>query len=1063
MVRILWVCAPSLSFPRLPALLRHLFPLVLLLASSCALGALPAEAQSFRATTGRNHPEIDWRVAETEHFEIVYPARLSGIEAKAAPIAEESYDALSENLGIAPEEKFTIYLSDQDEVANGFAVPLGGGYTQIWVHVNEFATTWTGRAKWLRKVIAHELAHLFHYRAVESDLGLPGIPLATPSFWTEGLAQYETETWNAQRGDRWLRTAVLADELSYEDGRSIRNGRLRYAVGNSQVRYLAAARGDSTIRKILAHRDTSGIFGLEGYTFRSAFEDVTGEDYETFYEDWRRHVNVYYNSLAGRLPAADSLIADSVAAPLEGTPGRYLYDLQPAPRPKGEADRSSPRGRSTPRGGAGTSAADSGRVAVLSVISPTRPLRRLYVLDRETGEAKPVAEGAIKAPVSWSRDGDSLFFARTTRGEHGALVNDLFATNAGGDVGDAERLTHSRRAAAPAPRPGRPDQIAFVGAKGPAANLFLLNRRTGEERRLTAFTGDVQISALTWRPTGGPGVSDTLAFARFTDAGVRDIALLDVGSERVTSITTPRPKGEADRSSPRGERTLRGAPGEDHRVPVFSPGGDRLAYTTFRDDVPNIFIYDLTDGDHRRVTNLAEGATAYGWLAPDSTHPRGRLAAVTAEGKARDRALLLDATHATPDTGNASAPPGFSQWTTARPPQQIPTRIAVDASLVESRRAYSARDNLTHVISGGFPYYAGSRGYGLAAGSVWYEPLGTHAFFGGGGLAVDDPAESFFYGEYRNNQLRPALSLTAKRLPREPQGYGRSGSSFEETTSALQFEADWPVDTWPRPYTETELETEIELADYRPRDTGDLDLAGTGLPPPEEGQELRFELALERKRLPPYARNLVHPLDGHGWRLQLSGAPAVLGTDSQFLRLGAAAFQLLPGLFGRHRLYLYGHAQAQTGDPLAQNVLGLRRTDTEDFRLPPFFYLNVPENERVRGYRSYALGNRVAFGTAEYRVPVASGLQTEVLGLARLGATSAALFADGGLVWNGATPTARRLGLGAELKNEVILAGGALRVGHALGVAQPADRLGTYDERGTDYRAYYRVQAAVPF
>ncbi|PSQ99544.1 MAG: hypothetical protein BRD48_03855 [Bacteroidetes bacterium QS_9_68_14] len=1019
----------------------------MLLASLPALGALPAQAQSFRATTGRNHPEIEWRVAETEHFEIVYPRRLAGIEARAAPIAEESYDALSENLGIAPEEKFTIYLSDQDEIANGFAVPLGGGYTQIWVHVNGFAPTWTGRAKWLRKVIAHELAHLFHFRAVESDLGLAGIPLATPSFWTEGLAQYETEQWDAQRGDRWLRTAVLADELSYTDGQSLRNGRLRYAVGNSQVRYLAATRGDSTIRKVLAHRDTTGP--LKTYTFQGAFEEVTGEDYEAFYEDWRRHVNVYYNSLAGQLPTADSLVADSAAAPMERAPGQYLYDLQPAP---------------------GTAAADSGRVAVLSVISPTRPLRRLYVLDRATGEAEPVAEGAIEAPVSWSRDGDSLFFARTTRGANGSLVNDLFAVGAGGDIGDAERLTRSRRAASPAPRPGRPSQIAFVGAKGSAANLFLLNRRTGEERQLTHFTGDVQISALAWRPgdTDGNagGLSDTLAFARFTDAGMRDIALLDVESGRVTSITAPRPKEGADRSSPRGGSTPRGAPGADNRVPVFAPGGDRLAYTTLRDDVPNIFTYDLVTGTHRRVTNLAEGATAYGWLAPDSTHPRGRLAAVTAEGKARDRALLLNAGHAAPDpdTG-ASAPPGFSEWTTTRPPQEVPTQIAPDASLIEpgSRRAYSAWDNLTHVISGGFPYYAGARGYGVAAGSVWYEPLGTHAFFGGGGLAVNDPSESFFYGEYRNNQFRPALSLTAERLPREPQSYGRSGSSLEETTSALQLEADWAVDMWPRPYTETRLETELELADYRLRDTAGLDLAGTGLPAPEEGQELRFEVALERKRLPPYARNLVHPLDGHGWRLQLSGAPALLGTDSQFLRLGAAGFRLLPGLFGQHRLYLYGHAQAQTGTPLAQRFLGLRRTDTEDLRLPPFFYLSVPDNERVRGYRSYAPGNRVAFGTAEYRVPVVSGLRTEILGLARLGATSAALFADSGLVWDGATPTARRLGLGVELKNEVVLGGGLLRVGHALGVAQPADRVGTYDERGADYRVYYRVQAAVPF
>jgi hypothetical protein len=394
----------------------------------------------------------------------------------------------------------------------------------------------------------------------------------------------------------------------------------------------------------------------------------------------------------------------------------------------------------------------------------------------------------------------------------------------------------------------------------------------------------------------------------------------------------------------------------------------------------------------------------------------------------------------------------------------VPRRIAPDASLINERRAYSSPRNFEHVISGGLPYYAGSRGWGIAAGTVWFEPLGKHALYGGGGLAVDDLRKSFFYGEYVNNQLRPELSLTGERfLPQKSEGYGAGGSAFEETVTSLEFEADWPVDAWPRPFTETELQTELELANHQPADTTGLDLTGTGLEPPEEGQTLRLEVALERKHLAPYAHNIVHPLDAHGWRVELIGAAPVFGADSRFLRANLGAFQVLPGLFGDQRLYFYGHAQAQVGDPLAQNYLGFRRTDTEHFRLPPLFYLNLPENERVRGYRSYAVGDRVLFGTAEYRVPVAPGLGTELLGLVRLGTTSAALFADGGLVWDGTDPTARRLGVGVELKNELVLLGGALRLGHALGLAQPADRVGQYDEFNEDYRLYYRVRAGLPF
>ena len=53
-----------------------------------------SRAQSL-ALFSRNHPELDWRVATTDHFEIVHPARLDSIAARAAPIAETTYDSLA--------------------------------------------------------------------------------------------------------------------------------------------------------------------------------------------------------------------------------------------------------------------------------------------------------------------------------------------------------------------------------------------------------------------------------------------------------------------------------------------------------------------------------------------------------------------------------------------------------------------------------------------------------------------------------------------------------------------------------------------------------------------------------------------------------------------------------------------------------------------------------------------------------------------------------------------------------------------------------------------------------
>ena len=114
-------------------------------------------------------------------------------------------------------------------------------------------------------------------------------------------------------------------------------------------------------------------------------------------------------------------------------------------------------------------------------------------------------------------------------------------------------------------------------------------------------------------------------------------------------------------------------------------------------------------------------------------------------------------------------------------------------------------------------------------------------------------------------------------------------------------------------------------------------------------------------------------------RLQVTGAAPVLGADSRFVRGDAAAYTVLRSV-GLHRLFVYGRAQAQEGTTLAQDVLGLSRHDDVQVELPGQVPLTFGDAERVRGYRTYALGDRLLFGTAEYRVPLLSSLRTRILG-----------------------------------------------------------------------------------
>ncbi len=1054
-------------------------PLLVLLA---LVAGAPSAQIGFGLFNGRNHPELDWQVATTEHFEIVYPSRLAGIEAEAAAVAEATFDALTvtfsaDSTALAFRDPIRIYLSDEDEIANGVAYNVGSsGFTTIWVHVNESAEIWTGDVKWLRKVIAHEVAHLIHYRAVRSNLGLLDVFFSDPlpSFWTEGLAQYATERWDAQRGDRWLRTATFEDRLSYTDGTSPQNGRLRYAVGNSQVRYLAESRGDSTLAQILAHR-TPVLLGLgRVHDFPTAFRAVTGESYSTFNEEWRKHVNVYYNTQAGQMERLDSLGVDPF-----GLPGQVVYDVAFSP--------------------------DTARVAAVVLPSLARPVRRLITIknpgaDSTAGDLRILAEGSISGPISWSPDGEHIAFARTRRGAYGSLVNDLYLVRSAG--GGLQRLTTDRRAVSPTFAPdGR--RLAFVGVEGTTANLFELDLETGAERPLTAFTGDVQIPTARWSPDGA-----RLAFSLFDADGTRHLATLDPATGTVTRLAT-------DPSTPPADR--------DDRLPVWNAAGDSLAFTSLRDRAPNAFVVGGMGQETRgmdgieavrrsssdrvraepswpsspsgsaaseapcpmpsapcpsgaaRVTFLYDGATVHDWLPPDSLHPAGRLVLVSSETKRRDRVFVVDARRRpTVATDSVVVPPAYAAWTTHRPPLTVPDALAPDPALIRERYAYNSLANVTHAITLALPYgdpgedgalFTDDDDWGVFANSLFLEPLGKHQLALLAGVSITRPVDkSFLLLSYVNQQFAPTLALDLYRFPSPSSFYG--SSVLVEDLTGGDLSASLALDLIDRPYTTTLVGARVRYAYAEPLALDRFDdIETTGLGLPEAGTRFDVQVGAAYKFQRPYRWNGLTPLDGTGARARLTAGVPALGGDT-FLRPDVLGYHVQPVGLGRTRLVVEGRATAVFGETLAQDYVGLARFDDVDVQLPFVGALTLDDAERVRGYRSYAVGTRSLFGSAELRLPVLVDLQTTVLGLARFGPVAPALFVDGGLVWTGSDwdNAARRVGVGVELANLVSIGGFELR--HAVGLATPASTLDELVDGALafgDLDLYYRIQAALPF
>ncbi len=964
--------------------------------------AFPA---GFSMMNQRNHPELKWVSVETEHFIISYPEHLSGIEAQAASIAEATYHALSENLNVEFDYKIRINLSDEDEIMNGFAVPFPRAYTNIWVNLNEVAEGWSGPEKWLRTVIAHELAHIFHFEAVKSNLpliGTLGIAPSLPVPWTEGIAQYYTEPWHALRGDDLLRKAFYDGRPSYTDGTSMRNRSLMYAVGNAQVRYFSHTYGDTLMPKILAHRNELLGGLIRVHNFNKAFEEVMDRSFNDFEDEWRRHANIYYHSLASQMERSDSLGVDP-----EDIPGLFISDVQYSP--------------------------DTTKIAILALRSRQQPYQQLSIITNDTlRERRVIAEGNFKTPLSWSPDGEKIAYASIRRGNHGSLLNDIYLIDV--ESGRRTRLTHSRRASYPQFTTDGQGLYYVVNENG-TGNIFFMDLESGKEQRITSHKSDVQLGRLAIHPEG-----KYIAFARFEEDGKRHIVVLnrETGTERL--LTNP---------------------DQDDRYPLWNHDGRLLAYTSLRDYVPNVFVIDPFNDNatEERVTALFAGGTALQWLPPDSLHEAGTMVLTGSDTKRDNHIHRIDASRRAEDL-QLSVNPSYTAWLTHQPTSVIPSQIAPDEELIINRYPYNSWRNISHASTIPFPYFSSRDDFGLGVISVFSEPLSKHMFSMAAAVSFTRFQDnSLIFLSYMNNQFTPSISFNL---------YHNSftGRFYERDYLVTTNSGGYVMATLPRDWIDNDFISTNLYARFRYEYTDaerfwDFDETEHVLGEPMSGWQQDMRLGLRITKRKPYVHNVIHPLSGWGVEARVTMASEALGGETEYIRPDLTSYVIFPGL-SEHRFYLYGRAIAQWGDAFPQDYIGLSRYD--DIQLGGALAgldILYADAERVRGYRDYVTGNRLLFGTLEYRIPFADNLHTEILGIISLQRTTLTAFIDGGVVRNDNLPsgdrTVSRAGAGLELKN--VLSIGGLQILHSLGLAQPVEHIGDDDH----LELYYRVRAVIPF
>jgi Tol biopolymer transport system component len=513
------------------------------------LTPLPGFAQT---SISRNHPELNWRLFETDHFRIIYHDGIDSLAGEVARIAEAVYRPITTDLGVAPPQKTPIVVTDYLDYSNGLATPLGH-YITIWAKSE--TRYMTGQMKWLQAVVAHEFAHIVAFWGVRAFPGFWRELLAlgfVPTWFLEGVAEYEAEKWCQHRELLMRVVAYHRQLLPYKKmtgfiGTDEIGSRLIYQQGQSLIQFIAARYGPDKIAAIIRKFRSLPI------SFNLALKRTIGISENALFAAWKKEIESHYQESYSRHSPLPNL-GSRLNTPL---PGNYAARWSP----------------------------DSNYVAVVGMDDFDVGVTELYLLDTRSGSFRKVAGPYVNSYFAWSPDGRAIVFSQQHFVATGALVNDLFWLDS--TTRQISRLTTHARATDPHFSPDGAE-IVYAGHQGAGSNLMILNLNTGRSRQLTKFAAGTEVFSPQWSPDG-----QWIAFAIWDQWGWRDICLIRPDGSDLQRLT----------NSP-----------TDERDPAWSPDGKQLAYISYGNGNPNLYLMDLDSRQSWPITDTPGGVFNPVWL-----------------------------------------------------------------------------------------------------------------------------------------------------------------------------------------------------------------------------------------------------------------------------------------------------------------------------------------------------------------------------------------------------------------------------------------------------------------
>ena len=838
----------------------------------------------------QNHPELKWQKIETPHFAIIFHQGVDSVAVQVSQIAEQIYPQITDDIGVKPPGRTPIMVTDYLDDSNGLTTPLGH-YIFLWTRAMEKYTT--GDEDWLKSLVAHEFTHMVSFYAVRGFGGFWSELIALgfiPTWYLEGTAQFEAEKWCAHR-DMLLRVVSYhQDVLPYK--------KLSGFIAADQIdSRLVYEEGHSLVRYI-AHRfgnekikEIFHKFRAFPVSFNLALKRAIGLSEKELFLQWKKDIDAHYKSqYENQIPVTE--IGDTVDLPFQA-----IYGARWSP--------------------------DGKYLAVVAVKDFDSHVRELFLQDRKTGKIECIAAPFVNSIFSWSPDSRSIVFSQQHVVPSGSEFFDLFLFNLG--TKKIHQLTVGERANDPDFSPSG-KEIVYSKHETTGSNLWILNLQTGAKKQITKFKSWNEVFSPRWSPDGRK-----IAFSLFDNHQNRDIFSINADGTNLSALVST---------------------SADDRYPAWSCNGEKLAFLSYVNGTPNLYIKNLKTGKADQITQSPGGVFLPEWL-PE----KEKISVISFENRERIPLVIVDAQQTITKTTPVLEPVPFH--TDVVPIYQRDDFLSNFPAPQLKTASYSSFRAIRPQIL--LPYADWSeKGWQPGAIIRFADPLEKHALL----TAFSYRARPHFSLNYINQQFAPTIQAYLQRTTIDHGEflYLEDGSSvpliedFRTGSVGLYWQINrgksllaWHNLSLRATFTHRKV---INQDDF-----SDPDISDTYMPFQGWTNIITFGYSFIKYR--PDVFYDIHPKTGESFSIAYSRASSLLGSDLVFNQISLLGVirQQLP--FLKHVIALRSGIFLREGEQAIQSrpALGM-----------PY----------LRGVTFSRSGTRQVFANAEYRFPIIRDLGLKV-------------------------------------------------------------------------------------